>query len=123
VRRFAQKRDLDQKDRSGEDVPEEVRNLVASFQMAVVDALLSRTLKALQREQVGTVLLAGGVACNTRLRSALQEAGKKHGFKVFMPSPCYTTDNAAMIAAAGFLHFENGAVAPADLHANPSWKL
>jgi N6-L-threonylcarbamoyladenine synthase len=123
VRRFAQKRELDKSDRSCGDVPEDVRNLVASFQKAVVDALLSRTLKALKREQVGTVLLAGGVACNTRLRSALQEAGKKHGFKVFMPSPCYTTDNAAMIAAAGFLHFERGAVATDDLCADPSWKL
>ena len=68
-------------------------------------------------------LLAGGVACNTRLRRGFEETGKKHGYKVFMPSPQYTTDNAAMIAAAGFLHFENGRFASPDLNADPNWKL
>ena len=102
---------------------DEVRNLVASFQKAVMDALISRTVKAMKKEQVRTVLLAGGVACNTRLRRGFEETGKKHGFKVFMPSPKYTTDNAAMIAAAGFLLFENGRFAGPELNADPNWKL
>jgi N6-L-threonylcarbamoyladenine synthase len=123
VRRFAKNREMDHHKATGGTVSEEVRNLVASFQKAAVDALISRTVKAMKREQVGTVLLAGGVACNTRLRRGFEETGKKHGYKVFMPSPQYTTDNAAMIAAAGFLHFENGRFATPDLNADPNWKL
>lgn len=123
VRRFAKSREMDHHAATGGTVSEEVRNLVASFQKAAVDALISRTVKAMKREQVGTVLLAGGVACNTRLRRGFEETGKKHGYKVFMPSPRYTTDNAAMIAAAGFLHYEQGRFAAPDLNADPNWKL
>jgi N6-L-threonylcarbamoyladenine synthase len=72
---------------------------------------------------VTTVLLAGGVACNRRLRRAFDDAAAHHGLAVFMPSPRYTTDNAAMIGAAAFLHFERGDFAPLDVNADPNWKL
>ncbi len=123
VRRFARAREMDHGAATGGGVTDPVRDLAASFQKAVVDALVSRTLKALKRERIHTVLLAGGVACNSRLREAMREAGEEHGFEVFMPSPVYTTDNAAMIAAAGFLHYEKKDFAPLDLNASPNWKL
>jgi N6-L-threonylcarbamoyladenine synthase len=101
----------------------QVRDLVASFQRTVVETLLDTTLRACRRESVTTVLLAGGVACNRRLRRAFDDAAAHHGLAVFMPSPRYTTDNAAMIAAAAFLHFERGDFAPLDVNADPNWKL
>ena len=100
-----------------------VRDLVASFQRTVAETLLETTLKACRREGVSTILLAGGVACNRRLRRAFTDAAKRHGLAVFMPTPRYTTDNAAMIGAAAFLQFERGAFAPLDVNADPNWKL
>jgi N6-L-threonylcarbamoyladenine synthase len=100
-----------------------VRDLVASFQRTVVETLLDTTLRACRREGVTTVLLAGGVACNRRLRRAFVEGADQHGLAVFMPQPRYTTDNAAMIAAAAFLQFERGTFAPLDVNADPNWKL
>jgi N6-L-threonylcarbamoyladenine synthase len=100
-----------------------VRDMVASFQRTVVTTLLDTTLRACRREMVTTVLLAGGVACNRKLRRAFHDAADVHGLAVFMPSPKYTTDNAAMIAAAAFLHYERGDFAPLNVNADPNWKL
>lgn len=100
-----------------------VRDFAASFQRCVVSALVDNTMEACEREGVSTVLLAGGVACNRRLRRDLEQAARERGFSVFMPSPRFTTDNAAMIAAAGFLHLERRRYAPLDLCANANLKL
>jgi N6-L-threonylcarbamoyladenine synthase len=100
-----------------------VRDLVASFQRTVVETLLDTTLRACRREGVRTVLVAGGVACNRRLRAAFEDAAGAHGLEVFVPSPRYATDNAAMIGAAAFLQLERGRFAPLDLNADASWKL
>src|SRR5262249_40370913 len=107
----------------GGEVTPRVRNLVASFQRAVVDALVETTLATCRRESVRTVLLAGGVACNRRLRRAFEDAARDHGIRVYMPSPKHTTDNAAMIAAAGFLHLERGRLAGLELNADPNLRL
>ncbi len=123
VRRHAQRRGLDHPAAVGGEVSPEVRDLVASFQKSVVDVLVGRTLKAASRERVRTVLVTGGVACNTRLRRAFAEAAAQHGLDLRLPSPKYTTDNAAMIAAAGFLHLERGLRAGLDLNAVPGLKL
>ena len=100
-----------------------VRDLVASFQRTVVETLVDTTLRACRSTGVTTVLLAGGVACNRRLRRAFVDAADANGLAVFMPQPRYTTDNAAMIGAAAFLHFERGAFAPLNVNADPNWKL
>jgi N6-L-threonylcarbamoyladenine synthase len=125
VRRHAQARGLQQASAtgSGEDVPQEVRDLVASFQRAVVEALVETTVRFAAREGIRTVLVAGGVANNRRLRRGFADAAAQHGFQVFFPSPQYTTDNAAMIAAAGFLHLERGRTAGLELNADPNLKL
>jgi len=96
---------------------------VASFQRTVVETLVDTTLRACRHEGVRTVLLAGGVACNTRLRRAFHDAADEHGLTVHAPSPQYTTDNAAMIGAAGFLHLERGDLAPLDVNVDANWKL
>ena len=100
-----------------------VRDLVASFQRTVVETLVETTLRACRREGATTVLVAGGVACNRRLRRAFDETAAAEGLDVFIPSPRYTTDNAAMIGAAAFLHYERRDFAPLDVNADASWKL
>jgi N6-L-threonylcarbamoyladenine synthase len=123
VRREAQRRDLAQPSAVGGPVSDEVRDMVASFQKAVIRALVRRVEKACLREDVRTVLVTGGVACNRRLRRTFEEAAVASGFRLYVPSPKYTTDNAAMIAAAGFLHLERGRIAGADINADPNLKL
>jgi len=123
VRRWAGERGLDHPASVGGEVTPEVRDLVASFQFAVVEALLDRTVRTVERENVRTVLLAGGVACNRRLRRAFAEAAERHGFRVHVPHPRYTTDNAAMIAAAAFLHRDRGRFDDLSLNADPNLAL
>jgi N6-L-threonylcarbamoyladenine synthase len=123
VRRTARGEGLDHGSSTGGEASPRVRDLVASFQRTVVDTLVGTTLRASRRERVRTVLIAGGVACNRRLRRAFALAGDEHELDVRFPSPVYTTDNAAMIAAAGFLHLERGDHAPLDLNADPGLRL
>lgn len=81
-------------------------DIAASFQRALITAILETTARAHQEFPVAAVALAGGVACNKTLRQALVELGKTHGFQVFYPPPIYCTDNAAMIAAAATLRLK-----------------
>ena len=74
-------------------------------------------------ESAKRVLVTGGVACNTRLRREFETAAERENLRVYFPSPKYTTDNAAMIAAAAFLHFERGEYAGFDLDAETNLKL
>lgn len=123
VRILATQRGLAHGNAKDAEASAEVRDLVASFQLTIVATLIDTTLRACRREGVTTVLLAGGVACNRRLRRAFQDAASEHGLAVFMPSPRYTTDNAAMIGAAAFLHYERGDFAPLNVNADPGWRL
>ncbi|MBI1988071.1 MAG: tRNA (adenosine(37)-N6)-threonylcarbamoyltransferase complex transferase subunit TsaD [Nitrospinae bacterium] len=81
-----------------------VCNVAASFQQAVVEVLVAKTIQAAQREKVASILLVGGVACNTLLRRELRARGEEIGLPVFYPSPVLCTDNAAMIACAAYFH-------------------
>jgi N6-L-threonylcarbamoyladenine synthase len=123
VRRKAQQQELVRAGSSGGDESPQVRDMVASFQKAVVDVLVKRTLTVCRREAVRNVLVTGGVAANGRLRKDFESAAEKEGLSVYIPSPQYTTDNAAMIAAAGFVHLEAGRHAPFDLNADAGLKL
>jgi N6-L-threonylcarbamoyladenine synthase len=73
----------------------------ASFQAAVVDVLVRKSRRALAREEVGHLVVCGGVAANRGLRAGLAAAAGEDGFRLYIPAPRYCTDNAAMIAAAG----------------------
>jgi N6-L-threonylcarbamoyladenine synthase len=123
VRRKAQKENLVHPSAEGGEVSDAVRNFAASFQWAVVRVLVRRTLAVCEREDVRTVLVTGGVACNGRLRREFQRAVDDRGLSLYLPSPRFTTDNAAMIAAAAFLHLERGETAPLSINAHADLKL
>jgi N6-L-threonylcarbamoyladenine synthase len=106
-----------------ENLPGPVLDLLASFQQAVVKMLFSKTLKAVQWYPPKSVFLAGGVACNSQLRSQFLEGFAQRGVPVFFPSPILSTDNAAMIAAAGYPALLNGGRAGFSLNADVHLKL
>ncbi|MBI1383197.1 MAG: tRNA (adenosine(37)-N6)-threonylcarbamoyltransferase complex transferase subunit TsaD [Planctomycetaceae bacterium] len=101
-----------------EDIPD-AADVAASFEAAVVDALVEPTLKEAERGGYRTIVAAGGVAANRRLRGALAERGAAAGIAVLLPSPAYCTDNAAMIAGLGWHHLVAGRLAPLGLDASP----
>jgi N6-L-threonylcarbamoyladenine synthase len=94
-------------------------DIAASFERAVVDTLVGRTLKAAKAEQAERLIVAGGVGANTRLRDNLSEKFKG---RVFYPRLEYCTDNGAMIAFAGALRFAD-AQKPATIQAMARWSL
>jgi len=96
-----------------------VPDVSASFQAAVVDVLVGKTLIAARREGARSVLAGGGVTANTALRNALTEACEKEGLDLRLPGPGLSTDNAAMVAAAGHAQLVAGERAGLDLDASP----
>ena len=102
------------------DCPKPMLDLLASFQEAIARTLMERTLRAARETRAAAIGLVGGVACNTRLRALMAEEAARHGIPVLMTRPQLTTDNAAMIAQAGFEHLVRGELADETLNAEPS---
>jgi len=100
--------------------PLPVEDLAASFQAAVVDVLFNKTLKAAREFGAEEILVAGGVSANRALREAFQSQTE---FKVNIPPFSLCTDNAAMIAAAGYYRFVSGYVSKLDIDVQPTWPL
>lgn len=98
-------------------------DLVASFQNAVVDALVSRAVMAAKENGCKKLAVAGGVAANSALRAALESECKKNNIRFYHPSPIFCTDNAAMIGSAGYYEYMAGVRAGWDLNAVPNLKL
>ncbi|MEG3172455.1 tRNA (adenosine(37)-N6)-threonylcarbamoyltransferase complex transferase subunit TsaD [Sphingomonas sp. ZB1N12] len=99
-------------------------DLAASFQAAVVDCLIDRTTKALRTSHGATALVvAGGVAANSAVRTALQGLASAHGLRFVAPPLWLCTDNAAMIGWAGAERFAAGLTDPLDVAARPRWPL
>lgn len=94
-------------------------DLAASFQESVIEVLVGKTLKAMEHYKVDQVLLAGGVAANKGLRSALQTAVDNVGKELVIPPLTLCTDNAAMIAAAGSVLYRKGKRSGMNLNGNP----
>jgi N6-L-threonylcarbamoyladenine synthase len=108
---------------NGDAPSQAIKDLAASFQAAVVQALVG-TMEMLARElEPKTMIVAGGVACNLALRSAAAEAGARLDLPVYFPSKHLSTDNAAMIAAAGYFHLINGERADLRMTADISMRL
>lgn len=105
----------------GEEVA--VEDVAASFQKAVVDVLVERTLLAANAYGISQVALAGGVASNSCLRAAMKKACDENGLRLCFPSPIYCTDNGVMIAAAGYYEYLAGTRHGLDLNAVPNLKL
>jgi N6-L-threonylcarbamoyladenine synthase len=109
--------------RSPTPPPEQIldrADVAASFQEAVVDALVEPTMRAALELGHRTVLVGGGVACNRRLREKLGAAASSRGLTAVFPSPAYCTDNAAMIAGLGWHRWKAGATADLALDAQAS---
>jgi N6-L-threonylcarbamoyladenine synthase len=104
---------------SPSEVPQDVRDLLASFQKAVVRALLHRLKGAVEQHRPASVILTGGVAANSRLRKDGQTLMSSMGVPLFVPPLNLTTDNAAMIGAAGTVAMNRGIRAGLDLEASP----
>ena len=98
-------------------------DLAASFQEAVVDVQVAKTLRAAEERGVKTVVIAGGVAANSRLRERMRTDGEARGIDVVHPSPLLCTDNGAMIAAAGLRRLAAGERTSLDVSAVPNLAL
>lgn len=108
---------------NGDAPSQAIKDLSASFQKAVVHALVS-TLERLAVElQPKTLMVAGGVACNLALRESAETAAKKLGVPIYFPSKHLSTDNAAMIAAAGYFHLTEGATSDLAMTADITMRL
>jgi N6-L-threonylcarbamoyladenine synthase len=97
--------------------------IAKGFQEAIVDVLVDKSLKAAYELKVNQIAIAGGVANNSCLRQKLSSEAVKEGLKLYAPSPVLCTDNAAMIAAAGYFHILKGEKSPLDLNAFPHLSL
>jgi N6-L-threonylcarbamoyladenine synthase len=98
-------------------------DVAASFQQAVVDVLVGHSMDAIDRYGFDKFAIAGGVASNSHLRAAMEEACKKRNIKFYRPSPILCTDNAAMIGAAAYFEYVKGVRSGWDLNAVPNLRL
>jgi N6-L-threonylcarbamoyladenine synthase len=98
-------------------------DIAASFQEAVVDVLVAKTMRAAEERGVAAVSVTGGVSANSRLRQVFQETCRKKGIDVFFPELSLCTDNAAMIAAAGYARMMLGEISDLRLNVFPSAPL
>jgi N6-L-threonylcarbamoyladenine synthase len=109
---------------AGDEAPSrEIKNLAASFQSVVVRSLTGTMERLAEEHRPKTLIVAGGVACNNALREASNDAAARLGVPVYFPSPHLSTDNAAMIAAAGTVKLQAGERAGLDLNADVTLRL
>src|SRR5712692_3896410 len=109
--------------KNGQAPSQAIKDLAASFQSTVVRSLVTTMERVAKDYQPKTLIVAGGVACNGALREASREAATKLGVPVYFPSPHLSTDNAAMIAAAGTVKLQAGERAGWDLNADVMLRL
>ncbi len=98
-------------------------NVAASFQKAVIDVLTDHSMAAVKKYGYKKFAIAGGVASNSSLRAAFEEACRKEGITFYHPSPIYCTDNAAMIGTAAYYEYQKGVRHGFDLNAVPNLRL
>ncbi|HDP69676.1 MAG TPA: tRNA (adenosine(37)-N6)-threonylcarbamoyltransferase complex transferase subunit TsaD, partial [Actinobacteria bacterium] len=101
----------------------DIPDLCASFQAAIIDVQIYKTLRAAAEKGVDKIVLAGGVAANKSLRERLQNEAAKEGKDFFYPTPFLCTDNAAMIACAGYFKFKKRKTCSLDANADPNMRL
>ncbi len=98
-------------------MPKNPADLVSSFQQAVVDILVEKTIRAAEKKKLKWIALAGGVSANSRLREDLKARAEKEGFKISIPPMNLCTDNAAMIGSAGYYLIKKGKKSNLDIEA------
>ncbi len=102
---------------------DELPDIVASYQEAIVDVLVDKTIRAVQENNLNQVVVCGGVAANSRLRQKFAETASEKRIELFIPPVILCTDNAAMIAAIGEIMLKNGKRDSLDLNAISRWPL
>lgn len=112
---------INSKNQAGESI--NPANIAAGFQDSVIDVLVAKTFLALEKTGYTKLTLAGGVASNSALRARMEEECDKKNIELFLPSPVYCTDNAAMIACAGYYDFLGNKMAGLDLDAHAVLEL
>ncbi|HAZ74631.1 MAG TPA: tRNA (adenosine(37)-N6)-threonylcarbamoyltransferase complex transferase subunit TsaD [Rikenellaceae bacterium] len=90
-------------------------DICASFQKALIDILLDKLVKAAKMTGIREITIGGGVSANSGLRTRIEEEGRKRGWNTYLPEFKFTTDNAAMIAIAGYYHYLAGERTPIDV--------
>ena len=109
--------------RSEDEIDRDQAHIAAAFQEAVVDVLVDKSAAAALAVGADTILITGGVACNSRLRERMTEKGAERGIRVIYPPPILCTDNGAMIAAAGAYRFGKGQRDGLSFSVHPSARL
>jgi N6-L-threonylcarbamoyladenine synthase len=85
-----------------------LNDICASFQQAVIDVLIKKTMEVALAKKVNGIIVSGGVAANSGLRAQMIKAAKQNNLSLWIPSPKFCTDNAAMVAAAGYYQIQSG---------------
>jgi len=109
--------------RTPDSLPQELLDLISGFQDALIRQLIDRISQALRQRHCRSVQVSGGVSCNQTLREALMSHFGRRRIPVYFPSRALTTDNAAMIAATGYLRLQKGLSDTWDLGADPNLKV
>ena len=105
----------DEMARDPEFMEKNKEDICASFQKTLIDILLDKLVKAAKQTGIKEITIGGGVSANSGLRSRIMEEGAKRGWNVYLPEFKFTTDNAAMIAIAGYFHYLAGERCPLDV--------
>ena len=98
-------------------------DLYASFEATVTEILIENTLKAAKKLNINKIALAGGVSANSYIREKFIELEKTNQMQIYYPKPILCTDNAAMIASAGYYNYINGKISNLELNAIPNLKI
>ena len=98
-------------------------DLCASFEKVTTEMLIDNVIKAVEKNKIRKVVLAGGVSANTYIRKEFKKLGEQKNIKIYHPELKLCTDNAAMIAAAAYYNYENGKTSELNLNAVPNLKL
>ncbi len=105
------------------DLEKDKANIAKCFTKAVADTLVNKCTRALNKSNLNTLVVAGGVSANTDIRSALTSLMQKRGGEIFFARREFCTDNGAMIAKAGMMRFLANEIAPLDVVVHPRWSL